>query len=326
MEGLPAEVMERIFSYLDVRSLLRVSCCCSWTQTFAMGLPSLWKAFYAAEFDTEAPPPQDEREVRSSCIAHVRSQALSLRRRWHSLASILRHNTDLPRQTEDGKENEEEEEAAKEGWRLMKEKAVLASTRPPFIRKKQELWEKTPHELRLLVLGLRRAGKSSMFWQLDRDRTCTIPGVGVSMETAHVSNLYFKSLDVDSSRVIPLYRAYFHNVCALIFVVDVSNNDATNLPNYSQLEVAGKRLRQALLHEPSLHTPVLLVFANNNKKKDCFKRRDRFQAKRTATESLALNALPPEILWHVQPCCMINNIGLLEGLSWLVAVFGSFFS
>ncbi|KAL6070864.1 GTP-binding protein SAR1a, variant 2 [Balamuthia mandrillaris] len=249
MEELPAELLARIFSFLDARTLLRVSCCCTRTHELAMSLSSLWKAFYAAEFGetppSAAPPPQtnepQQQDIKAASIARFQSQALALRQRWHLLAATLRQqqqNTPNEPAQQQRKGELEANEAAKGSWKVMKEKAVAASAWPP-LRSKQDLWNKKKNgsqELHLLVLGLRGAGKSSMFHQLQKSYTCTTPCLDFSVQRASVSGLSFLSLDVDNAKLIPIWRHYYTAVCALIFVVDVSNRSCpSGLPRHSQL-------------------------------------------------------------------------------------------
>ncbi|KAL6070863.1 GTP-binding protein SAR1a [Balamuthia mandrillaris] len=337
MEELPAELLARIFSFLDARTLLRVSCCCTRTHELAMSLSSLWKAFYAAEFGetppSAAPPPQtnepQQQDIKAASIARFQSQALALRQRWHLLAATLRQqqqNTPNEPAQQQRKGELEANEAAKGSWKVMKEKAVAASAWPP-LRSKQDLWNKKKNgsqELHLLVLGLRGAGKSSMFHQLQKSYTCTTPCLDFSVQRASVSGLSFLSLDVDNAKLIPIWRHYYTAVCALIFVVDVSNRSCpSGLPRHSQLELAAQRLRMVLLQDALFPSPVLLVFANHKIKDRPVTKTDISGATETAIEALSLKQLPPEILWQVQPCCMTNGHGLLEGLSWLVAVFNA---
>merc|ERR1712243_434896 len=108
-------------------------------------------------------------------------------------------------------------------------------------------------------------------------------------------------LDVgESYQHHPLWRHYFPNTQALIFVVDTT--DIERIPE------ATKELHK-MLREEELRDAILLVFAN---------KQDLPQAISASevTERLGLQCLRTR-RWQTQAVCAVKGQGLYEGLDWL---------
>ncbi|XP_019626433.1 PREDICTED: ADP-ribosylation factor-like isoform X1 [Branchiostoma belcheri] len=168
-------------------------------------------------------------------------------------------------------------------------------------------------EVRILMLGLDCAGKTTILYRLMKSglgevRDCTAcahsTSLGFNVETIEYKNVKFTSWDVGGrDKARPLWRHYYPNTDAIIFVLDSS--DRERLPEMR--EEIGR-----YLHEDELRDSLFLILAN---KQDL------------------PNALPPDVIrekleldtllrgrqWHLQPASAREGQGLYEGLDWLTA-------
>jgi ADP-ribosylation factor protein 1 len=101
-------------------------------------------------------------------------------------------------------------------------------------------------------------------------------------------------------KIRTLWRHYYQNTQALIFVVD--SNDK------SRVEDARSELHK-MLAEDELRDAIVLVFAN---------KQDLPHAMSAAeiTDQLGLHTLRSR-RWYIQACCATTGDGLYEGLDWL---------
>merc|ERR1712146_743682 len=81
-------------------------------------------------------------------------------------------------------------------------------------------------EMRVLMLGLDNAGKTTILYKLKLGQgVSTIPTVGFNVETVTFKKVKFNVWDVGGQdKIRPLWRHYYAGTQALIFVVD--SNDA----------------------------------------------------------------------------------------------------
>jgi ADP-ribosylation factor 6 len=182
-------------------------------------------------------------------------------------------------------------------------------------------------EMRLLMLGLDAAGKTSMALSLPCPRpqlphillnlpntdicvlailyklklnqdVTTIPTVGFNVETVTYKNVKFNVWDVGGQdKIRPLWRHYFSGTQGLIFVID-SNDRA-------RIDEARQELHRIIL-DREMKEALLLVFAN---KQDI----PGSMTPQEVTERLRLGGLK-ERTWYVVPSCATTGEGLLEGL------------
>lgn len=161
-----------------------------------------------------------------------------------------------------------------------------------------------PHEVRILMVGLDAAGKTTILFRLKiGEIVTTIPTIGYNVETVEYKNLKFTMWDIGGQdKLRPLWRHYFLNTDGVIFVVD-SNDRA-------RVDIARDEL-QKMLAEEELRNAVLLVCAN---------KQDLPNAMNTTelTEKLGLRMLGQRT-WYIQGCCAPTGQGLYEGLDWLAA-------
>lgn len=160
----------------------------------------------------------------------------------------------------------------------------------------------TKREMRILMVGLDNAGKTSILYKLKLgDRVQTIPTIGFNVESVQYKNINFTVWDVGGqARLRKLWKHYFIGSNAIIFVVDSCDVD--------RFEDARGELH-SMMSDPDLSKAVLLVFANKQDVPDAVPTNE-------IVKQLALPQLKcPH--WFVLSCCALNGNGLCEGFDWL---------
>ncbi|ELP91079.1 ADP-ribosylation factor, putative [Entamoeba invadens IP1] len=157
-------------------------------------------------------------------------------------------------------------------------------------------------DMRILMVGLDAAGKTSILYKLKLGEiVTTIPTIGFNVETVDYKNISFTVWDVGGQdKIRPLWRHYYQNTQAIIFVVDSNDRD--------RISEAKEELMK-MLNEDEMRNAVLLVFANKH---------DLPQAMSISevTEKLGLQTIKNR-KWYCQTSCATNGDGLYEGLDWL---------
>ena len=89
------------------------------------------------------------------------------------------------------------------------------------------LWRKKRVEKRIIMMGLDASGKTTILYQLKLgEMTNTAPTLGFNVETVAYKNIEFMVWDMGGQDAIrPLWRHYYENCQALIFVVDSADRD-----------------------------------------------------------------------------------------------------
>ncbi|XP_014784130.1 E3 ubiquitin-protein ligase TRIM23 [Octopus bimaculoides] len=158
-------------------------------------------------------------------------------------------------------------------------------------------------EMRVVTLGLDDAGKTSILFKLKQNEFIqTIPTIGFNVETVEYKNLKFTIWDVGGQHKIrPLWKHYYFNTQAVIYVVDSSNKD--------RLQEAYNELAK-LVQEKELREASLLIFANKQDIESCASIEE-------ITEQFSLFKLCCNRSWHIQACDAKSGYGLHDGLEWL---------
>ncbi|KAL0477210.1 ADP-ribosylation factor [Acrasis kona] len=157
-------------------------------------------------------------------------------------------------------------------------------------------------EARILMVGLDAAGKTTILYKLKLDENVTtIPTIGFNVETVQYKKVTFTMWDVGGQdKIRPLWRHYYANTHAVIFVVDSNDRE--------RIGEARDELHR-MLGDDQLRDCILLCFAN---------KQDLPNAMNAAemTDKLSLHNLKQRN-WFIQPCCATTGEGLFEGLDWL---------
>jgi len=161
------------------------------------------------------------------------------------------------------------------------------------------------HERRVLMLGLDAAGKTTILYKLKLGEVVTtIPTIGFNVETLQYKSTTFTTWDVGGNgKIRPLWRHYYADTCAIIFVVD--SNDV------ERMDEAREELQRLMTNEEGLRGCALLVFAN---------KQDLPNALSVAevAERLGLHSLRNR-QWYIQASAAGTGDGLYEGLDWLAS-------
>ena len=158
-------------------------------------------------------------------------------------------------------------------------------------------------EMRILILGLDGAGKTTILYRLQvGEVVTTIPTIGFNVEQVTYKNLKFQVWDLGGQTSIrPYWRCYYPNTDAIIFVVDSADSE--------RMAVARGELA-AMLEEEDLRDAILLVFANKQDQKGALNAQQ-------ISDALGL----PDIRnrqWSIQETSALKGKGLFEGFDWLV--------
>eukprot|EP01039_Chlorochromonas_danica_P002856 gene2856-3120_t len=160
-------------------------------------------------------------------------------------------------------------------------------------------------EVRILILGLDNAGKTTILYRLQNDsdeNIQTIPTIGFNVEVLQYKNIKFQVWDLGGQTSIrPYWRCYYPNTDAIIFVVDSCDTE--------RLGVAKQEL-MAMLEEEELKDAILLVFANKQDSKGAMN-------SRAVSEALGLSEIKNR-QWSIQETSALKGAGLFEGFDWLV--------
>ncbi|XP_021098664.1 E3 ubiquitin-protein ligase TRIM23 isoform X2 [Heterocephalus glaber] len=139
-------------------------------------------------------------------------------------------------------------------------------------------------EIRVVTLGLDGAGKTTILFKLKQDEFMQpIPTIG------------------GKHKLRPLWKHYYLNTQAVVFVVDSSHRDRIN-EAHSELA--------KLLTEKELRDALLLIFANKQDVAGALSVEE-------ITELLSLHKLCCGRSWYIQGCDARSGMGLYEGLDWL---------
>eukprot|EP00730_Choanoeca_flexa_P007918 TRINITY_DN12414_c0_g1_i1.p1 TRINITY_DN12414_c0_g1~~TRINITY_DN12414_c0_g1_i1.p1 ORF type:complete len:183 (+),score=48.40 TRINITY_DN12414_c0_g1_i1:338-886(+) len=163
-------------------------------------------------------------------------------------------------------------------------------------------WLKGDLNARIVMVGLDAAGKTTILYKLKLGEVITtIPTIGFNVEEVSYKNLNLNVWDVGGqTKIRPLWRHYFNNSDAIIYVVDSADAE--------RMEEARGEL-QNMLQDESLRGAHLLVYAN---KQDA----PGAQKIDTVVDKLGLRDIRDRE-WYIQSTCALRGEGLYEGLDWL---------
>ncbi|GAA5856863.1 hypothetical protein JCM9279_007020 [Rhodotorula babjevae] len=157
-------------------------------------------------------------------------------------------------------------------------------------------------EMRILMLGLDAAGKTTILYKLKLNQSVTtIPTVGFNVETVTYKNVKFNVWDVGGQdKIRPLWRHYYTGTQGLVFVVDSQDRD--------RIDEARVELHK-ILNDREMKDCLLLVFANKQDLPDAMTPTE-------VTEKLGLLRMKDRS-WYCHPSNALDGEGLFEGLNWL---------
>ena len=158
-------------------------------------------------------------------------------------------------------------------------------------------------EMRVVTLGLDGAGKTTILFKLKQNEFVpTIPTIGFNVETLEFKNVKITLWDVGGQHKLrPLWKHYYLNTQAVIFVLDASNRE--------RLGEAQSELVK-LLSEKELKDASLLILANKQDEAGAASIEE-------ITDRFQLYKMCCGRSWHIQATSSVTGHGLQEGLEWL---------
>ncbi|GAQ78921.1 ADP-ribosylation factor [Klebsormidium nitens] len=164
-------------------------------------------------------------------------------------------------------------------------------------------------EMRLLMVGLDNAGKTTIVKRINGEDTSTIsPTLGFNIKTMQYKNFRLNIWDVGGQKTLRAYwRNYYEQTDGMIWVVDSS--DLRRLDD-CRAELHG------LLKEEKLAGASLLIFAN---------KQDITGALRPEqiAKVLQLDLMDGSRHWKIVGCSAVGGDGLLTGFDWIVSDIGT---
>ena len=157
------------------------------------------------------------------------------------------------------------------------------------------------NSVRILMLGLDGAGKTTILYQLKYNETVkTIPTIGFNVETLDYGDLAITAWDVGGQdKIRVLWKHYFLNTDAVIFVVDSQDRD--------RLEDAKEEIKK-LASEKCLKNCSFLIMAN---------KQDLNNALTPGEICDILEIGKLKKIWLVQGTSGITGHGLKESMDWI---------
>ncbi|RHZ77718.1 hypothetical protein Glove_174g66 [Diversispora epigaea] len=158
-------------------------------------------------------------------------------------------------------------------------------------------------EIRLLVLGLDNAGKTTILKRLNGEDINTIsPTLGFNIKTLEHNGFTLHVYDVGGQKSIRSYwRNYFEQTDGVIWVIDSADR--------MRMEDCKRELK-ALLQEERLAGASLLLFANKQDLPGAL-------ADKHIREKLELDSIVTHH-WAIQACSAVTGENLLRGMDWVV--------
>jgi ADP-ribosylation factor 1/2 len=157
-------------------------------------------------------------------------------------------------------------------------------------------------EVRVLILGLDAAGKTTVLYQLKLGEiVTTIPTIGFNVETVTHKNIDLVLWDVGGrDKIRPLYKHYFKDTKALVFVIDSNDRE--------RIHEAQEELFK-ILSEDELKESTVLILAN---KKDL----DNALSIEEIKEKLKFDEIK-QIKKNIFGTVATKNIGINDAFNWI---------
>ncbi|MEW5310887.1 MAG: hypothetical protein WDW38_002643 [Sanguina aurantia] len=159
-------------------------------------------------------------------------------------------------------------------------------------------------EYKCLMVGLDNAGKTTILYKMHLGEVVVSqPTMGSNVEMVKYKNIHLEVWDLGGQQSLrPFWSTYFKNTDAVIMVVDSTDR--------ARVGVTKSELFNILESEELAQTPIL-VYANKQDLKDAM-------GVEELTASLSLHSIKNHD-WHIQACCALTGVGLLDGLGWIHA-------
>lgn len=159
-------------------------------------------------------------------------------------------------------------------------------------------------QLRILILGLDNAGKTTILKRINGDEIQDIePTLGFNIQTIKYEDYQLNFWDVGGQTSIRSYwRNYFEMTDGVIWVVDSADRS-------DRLDICKAELH-SLLKEERLAGATLMIYAN---KQDL----EKSLSLDEIAERLALKDIKTHH-WHIEACSAVTGEHISDGIQWLV--------
>lgn len=184
-------------------------------------------------------------------------------------------------------------------------------------------------EMRILILGLDGAGKTTILYRLQvGEVVTTIPTIGFNVEQVTYKNLKFQVWDLGGQTSIrPYWRCYYSNTDAIIYVVDSADRDRIGISKDELLYMLrvrtillvvmhivnimryGDWMILCILQEDELAGAILVVLANKQDMEGCMSLAEVHSA-------LGLDALKDRT-FQIFKTSATKGEGLDQAMDWL---------
>eukprot|EP00032_Breviata_anathema_P000684 JZ550183.1.p1 GENE.JZ550183.1~~JZ550183.1.p1 ORF type:complete len:180 (+),score=15.83 JZ550183.1:104-643(+) len=166
-------------------------------------------------------------------------------------------------------------------------------------------FKKHEKELRIVMLGLDNAGKTTILKRLaNEDFNHVMPTQGFNMKSVTTEGFKLNVWDIGGQRSIrPYWQNYFEQTDALVYVIDSADR--------RRLEETGIELNELLMEDKLAGVPVL-IFANKQDLLNALPAKD-------IAEGLNLHSIRGR-RWQIQGCSATSkdSQALNDGVEWLV--------
>ena len=163
-------------------------------------------------------------------------------------------------------------------------------------------------EVRLLILGLDNAGKTTVLYQMQfGEAKVTVPTLGFNVETVNYENLTFQMWDLGGqSELRPYWRCYFPKTNAIVFVIDSTDKD--------RLDIAKQELL-FLIKEDDLKGVPIAILANKQDLEGALSDIE-------ISEKLGLSDIKTN-QWAIFKTVAKTGVGLDNAFKWLTGILTS---
>ncbi|CAG5126533.1 unnamed protein product [Candidula unifasciata] len=163
-------------------------------------------------------------------------------------------------------------------------------------------------DVRVILLGLDSAGKTSILYRLKLDDlVTTVPTIGFNVENIRYKDLHLTAWDIGSrDKLRPLFRHYYKGADAVVFVIDSHDPERLDELNYDVIKPA--------VSAEELTNAVFLFLANKTDLPETMTTEE-------IAEKLGLRYLKHP--WGILPVSAANGEGLQAALEWLAVRLGS---
>uniref|UniRef100_A0A914I8U3 ADP-ribosylation factor-like protein 3 n=1 Tax=Globodera rostochiensis TaxID=31243 RepID=A0A914I8U3_GLORO len=156
-------------------------------------------------------------------------------------------------------------------------------------------------ELRILLLGLDNAGKTTILKKASEEVAHISPTQGFNIKSVMADDVRLNVWDIGGQRKIrPYWKNYFDNTDVLIYVIDSADR--------KRFDETAMELSELLEEEKLKNVPVL-IYAN---------KQDLLTAAKASEIAAGLQLVKiRDRSWQIQACSALTGEGIKDGMEWI---------